>query len=302
MITTHSQIPQENTCYALTHLAAIEVTGQDASSFLQGQLTCDINALSITEASFAGFCNPKGRVLSLLLVIKTQQGFFLILPFSLLEKVLKKLHLYILRSKVFLKDISGHSQINGLYLGMSTAIFPLPSNDLQCAQSEQSLYIKLPGKASRYIEITSPAVSSAQTFKFGNENEWRYHDISAGIPWFDAAQSEQFIPQMLNIDQLGGISFNKGCYTGQEIVARTHYLGKTKRQLILGECAGNHQGNDLSIIDASTGEKAGEILTIQSLNDWSRMLIVLQIHEAEQRNLVLAQTHNKTPLTLIPFH
>ncbi|WAR46494.1 CAF17-like 4Fe-4S cluster assembly/insertion protein YgfZ [Methylomonas rapida] len=303
-MTVHNlETPSINTLYPLNHLAIIEAAGDDVIQFLQGQLTCNIKELSDDKASIAAFCNPKGRVISTLLIIKTEARFLLILPRSLLDKVLNKLKMYVLRSKVQLGDKSDALSLAGL--DWPNTELPLPTDDFQCRLlATGCLSIKLPSTTRRFLCIMDQATDASGIFKDfirGNGETWRYRDISAGFPWFDLEQSERHIPQMLNIDQLGGISFNKGCYTGQEIVARTHYLGKAKRQLVLAECnRGLTMISNLSVKDAQTQEKIGEVLDLQALGETTRLLIVLQTVDGEAKNLILDDCE-QTPVALISF-
>lgn len=304
MNATEQQDHSTNLYYNLTQFACIAVIGEDATLFLQGQLTCDIKDITETKASIAAFCNPKGRVISTLLVVRIQTGFLLLLPSSLQEKVLKKLQMYILRSKVQLIDQSNQKIIKGLYSPINFAPCSLPDDSFTCSRNEHLICIKLPSKAARYLLIadSEQAINlQQQPYRLRHIDEWRHQDISAGMPWFEIEQTEQFIPQMLNIDQLGGISFNKGCYTGQEIVARTHFLGQAKRKLYLGEAQCRLQtDSNLIVKNADTQEKIGDILTFQSLENSSRLLLVLQTVDAETKNLIL-DTTQQTPITLLPF-
>lgn len=304
MNATEQQDQFTNLYYNLTHFTCIAVTGEDAKQFLQGQLTCDIKDISETKAGIAAFCNPKGRVISTLLVIKIQVGFLLLLPGSLLDKVLKKLQMYVLRSKVQLIDQSNQKSIKGLYSPHNFAPCSLPDDDFACSRNEHLICIKLPSEAARYLLIADSEQAidlEQQAYRQASVDEWRYQDISAGMPWFEIEQTEHFIPQMLNIDYLGGISFNKGCYTGQEIVARTHFLGQAKRQLYLGEAQCCLQADSNLIVEnADTREKMGDILAFQSLENTCRLLLVLQTVDAETKNLIL-NTTQQTPVTLLPF-
>lgn len=302
-MTAHYQ--ETNTLYQLKHLAIIKATGDDATQFLQGQLTCNVKELSDSIANIAAFCNPKGRVISTLLIIKTQTGYLLVLPHSLLDKVLKKLQMYVLRSKVQLTDQSKILTLAGLTCPNPITGLDLPPHDFQCKRVVSDwLCVKLPSSASRFLCVADANLDAHQSFAgfaTGHCDDWRYQDISAGFPWFGIDQSEKHIPQMLNIDQLGGVSFTKGCYTGQEIVARTHYLGKSKRQLRLGECKCDKQlDSNVAVKDAETQEKIGEILASQSFADTTRLLIVLQSVDCEAKNLILDDPE-QTPVSLIPF-
>lgn len=307
MTTDYQDARPSNTLYHLKHLACIEVSGDDASQFLQGQLTCNINELSDSKASVAAFCNPKGRVISTLLIIKTQSSFLLILPLSLQDKVIRKLQMYVLRSKVQLTDKSDTYSLIGFNNISFQNDFSLPTIDFHCSHSDDLIDVKLPSSTTPRFLCIITALSHVKPlfegFVRGDCNEWRYQDISSGFPWFDISQSEKHIPQMLNLDQLGGISYNKGCYTGQEIIARTHYLGKTKRHLCLVECKRNLQldsEHDLAVLDAETRKKIGELLDFQTLGETTRMLVVLQTVDEEIKNLILDDCE-RSPLTLIPF-
>lgn len=287
--------------YTLSHLAIIEVNGEDAGRFLQGQLTCNINELTSEHASIAAFCNAKGRMISTLLVMRTQFGFLLVLPASLLDTVSKKLQMYILRAKVTLATPENLTLIGIIGQPDIPDITP-PDQDFSCSANEDTLLIKMPCN-QRFLCIAPLNTTSAPPFSTlpdGPLAEWRFQDISGGFPWFEAPQSEQYIPQMLNIDQLGGVSFNKGCYTGQEIVARTHYLGKAKRQLYLAEIQEILPGDsDYIVLDAQSLEKCGDVLTLESNDAVTRLLIVLQTVDDNSKHFIL-NDQKRSAIKLIP--
>lgn len=304
MTADYQEAPPRNTLFHLNHLSIIDVSGDDALQFLQGQLTCNLKELSDSKASIAAFCNPKGRVISTLLVVKTETGFAVILPRSLLDKVLKKLQMYVLRSKVKLADKSEALTLNGLVCAGEFGEPALPAGDFECRHSREQMLVKLPSASPRFLCIADSSADTGQLFPgfaIGNGDEWRYRDISSGFPWFDIEQSEKHIPQMINLEQLGGISFNKGCYTGQEIIARTHFLGKAKRQLYLAECKPiAYPNGDLSVKNPETQENVGEVLALQTFAGSTRMLLVLQTVDDKIKNLILDDAE-QTPLTLIPY-
>lgn len=297
----------ENRFFPLDHLTVLEVAGEDAGKFLQGQLTCNINELTTDKASFAAFCNAKGRVISTLMILKHNAVFQLILPASLLDKVKNKLQLYILRSKVQLHDQSQRVKLIGLTSPHQVDDSGL-NDDLMAISLSPVPTIRLPSSTPRYLclvaqdTVTSFTASlQQQGYSRGESNLWRYLDISSGIPWFELSQSELYTPQMLNIDKLGGISFNKGCYTGQEIVARTHFLGHSKRELVLAESdlvlADEMQQPD--VLDMITSEKVGSILIKQSYQGKTRLLTVLQTVDAPAKHFILADAE-RTVLKPIP--
>ncbi len=293
--------------FALNHLAVISVTGEDCGKFLQGQLTCDINEISDLQAKVAAFCNAKGRVISTLLVVKAGSAFQLILPVSLLDKVIKKLQMYILRSLVLITDQSQAWRLYGIEDQTAAGDRELNTQiNISKFSTDENIIIRHPAYFSYFLCIAqNPAevenLIQQNDYKIGSLAEWRYQELSAGFPWFEASGSEQYIPQMLNIDKLGGISFNKGCYTGQEIVARTHYLGRAKRHLFLAECDEIEQrpAGGMHILEGDTLQNVGDILRTETFSQNTRLLLVLQ-EEAGWKNLVLDDA-KRTAIKIAPI-
>jgi len=292
--------------YPISDLAVLTVTGNDAATFLQGQMTCDVNAVTETSSSLGAFCNPKGRVITTFLLIKNMDVFLLLMPIELLAAVKKRLHMYILRANVILTDSSdelcliglchGHNQPDDTQLPFATSCHDNGSLTVYFPQN-RDLILAHPEKA---IAIWSKYVRD-ERFKPGHSDQWRYLDIVSGIPWLSAESSEEFIPQMLNLDKLGGISFNKGCYTGQEIVARTHYLGKAKREMFLAECSiAIPPEPNTAIIDTSSGEEEviGKVLQARNQHNSCKMLIVLQLTNGKAYNLKL-KNHERNKIILL---
>lgn len=270
----------------LSLFAVLKVTGSDSEQLLQGQLTCNVKTLLYTQGSFAAFCNAKGRVISSMIVIKTPEGFLLLLPKTLAEIVQKKLKMYVLRSQVVISDVSEQLSIFGIQ-GQTDAINCLPSKSFEVIPGPK-LSIKLPSVMPRFLIIDQE--STPEDNNANGNTEWRFQDILDGFPWFEADKTEQYIPQALQIDQFDGISFNKGCYTGQEIIARTHYLGKSKRSLIVAQTTELLDSEALSsaVLNQQTQQIAGNILSAANNGEQTVLLIVLNHSEAEQPSLVLA--------------
>ncbi len=297
--------------YPLSHLSCLTITGKDTAKLLQGQLTCNVNEISESKSNFTAMCNAKGRAIATFLLAKKADAFLIILPDDLLETVKRKLQLYVLRSDVKITDST-----DGLcLLGLSN---PAYTGSAFTAESQDDiLFVNLPGKQGRKLLIADADNGlrfwSEQTGANGVSNAsaeaWRYLDIVSGLPWVTAATSEEFIPQMLNLDKLGGISFNKGCYTGQEIVARTHYLGKAKRGLFLAACkSAILPAPNSNVIRLGDTEPVtiGKVLQSQSSHDDCIMQVVLQTGETEYGDLVAQnlalQDDALTPIKIVPFH
>ncbi|WP_404361371.1 YgfZ/GcvT domain-containing protein [Methylotuvimicrobium sp. KM1] len=288
-------------------LAVLKVTGKDAARFLQGQVTCNINELTEKTCSFGAFCNVKGRVIANFLVLKSNDDFLLILPTELLDSITEKLRKYILRADVQLIDSRDEYCLVGINKSSSDSFSfsPVPEHELHMV-SEPFRLLKLPSSRSRYLAVV-PAeqaielwslLTQEQSYHASNPEQWRLFDIEDKIPWVDKETSEEFIPQMLNLDQLGGISFTKGCYTGQEIVARTHYLGKTKRMLFLAESdAAEVPPPKTAILDGS-GQIIGKVLRAQKERNTIKLLAVLPNCELDSENIML-DTTTKDKIRLI---
>lgn len=224
----------------LTHLAAFECTGNDARTFLHNQLTSDVNHLGADVAQYAAWCSPKGRMLVSFILSRNANGFLGLLSADLLAFTLKRLQMYVLRSKVNVLDRSPDFQCLGLSgphaeAALQRAGLPLPAGPMSTASSAETTVIRLDER--RFIIIADSA-TAATVWESLSKNAvpagapaWCWLDIQAGIPIIAEATKEAFVPQMVNFDKIGGVSFHKGCYPGQEVVARTQYLGKVKRHL-----------------------------------------------------------------------
>ncbi len=299
---------KENQMTAIANFSILKISGNDADTFLQGQLTCNIKELTDTISFFTAFCNSKGRTISTLLITKQADDFFIILPDSVAEKVTMKLRMYILRAKVQITNVSDEFCLVGLNLASQDIPAAYPSLDFDVAHDTDTI-IKLPGTKNRYLVICSLTraktlwTEGQQALKMTitSSPTWDYQDISAGLPWLTEQTSEEYIPQMLNIDKLGGVSFNKGCYTGQEIVARTHFLGKAKRELFLAECctADTFSSEAISVINEQN-KPIGKVLSILPNEKKYRLLIVIPTTEANSKNLLINNL-NPARISIIDF-
>lgn len=229
----------------LSHLALLEVGGDDAVTFLQGQVTNDVKLLDGSNSHYAGYCTPKGRLLAIFHVFAHNNHLHLQYNGALREQIMKRLKMYVLRSKVTIADVTD-SIIRFGVAGTEAAdalhrIFgSIPPEPHRLVSLQNATLLRLPGPGARYEVFTTiehaPGlwVQLQQSCTPVGHTAWEWQEIRAGIPDVTPDTLEAFVPQMLNLDALGGINFKKGCYTGQEIVARTHYLGKVKRRTQLG--------------------------------------------------------------------
>lgn len=284
-----------NGIYALKHLTVLQVAGTQAMPFLQGQITCNINDITEENGSIGALCTAQGKVISTFILIKMASAYGLILPATLLDTVKSRLQKYILRADVQLTDCTDSFCLIGL-AGMEMHTGALFS----CTQTQDT--VTAINLGHRQLLLANPdqaieiwAAHQKQGYTPENSTHWRYLDILAGIPWLDAETSEQFIPQMLNLDKLGGISLNKGCYTGQEIVARTHYLGKAKRGLFLLAANAALLPASNSAIADDTGQVIGRVLSAAEYDGKGKVLCVLPIDSNKgQLNLPDYPNHTLT--------
>jgi folate-binding protein YgfZ len=225
---------------SLSQFALITASGEDAVSFLQSQLTNDIKLLAENHACLAGYCTPKGRLLATMLIWKINDTITIELPKELQESLQKRLQMYVMRAKVKLEHVSAAHSVFGV-LGASSAEklatwFPtLPASPYELVANEFGTLIRVTDVEgmARYQCIVAKDLAEKLESSADHESNWALSEIHAGIPHITTATQEKFVPQMINYELIGGVNFKKGCYPGQEIVARTHYLGKQKRRTVL---------------------------------------------------------------------
>lgn len=221
--------------------------GEDAVSFIHGQLSNDIGHLGTDQARLAAYCNPQGRILALFYVWKSEGKVWLTVPRDILPALQKRLQMYILRAKVKLTDASGDKVILGIggekaNEALSTWFENLPADTFGKTENEHGVLVRVADAfgSPRYLlsvpENRLQAVESelSATLAVCDENGWTMGDIKAGVPQITLPVQDKFIPQMVNLEQAGGLSFKKGCYPGQEVIARSQYKGTVKRRMFHG--------------------------------------------------------------------
>jgi len=233
----------------VTDLGLIAVSGEDAAGFLHNQLTNDVEHLGAVQARLAGYCTPKGRLTATFLMWRDAEGIYLQLPRAIQAPLQKRLSMFVLRAKAKLRDATEEPQrvaVLGLGGAAAQAALRAQAGELPAApyakvDGEHGTVIRLADAfdAPRYLWLTSGETATAalpalrETLLLAGNAAWQLAAIHAGVPQVTQPTQEQFVPQMLNFELLGGVNFRKGCYPGQEIVARSQYLGKLKRRTVL---------------------------------------------------------------------
>jgi len=301
-----------NTLCDLSHLGLLALSGEDATAFLQGQVTNDVKALNGSNAHYSGYCTPKGRLLALFFAFSYNNTLYLQFNQTLLAPIMKRLKMYVMRSKVDIQDVSNQIVrlgINGPKAAsiVEKVLSTTPTvNDTMTpiSQGQQSIgtMVKLPSIAEHQrFELFIDAAHAQTTWDALKANCqlvgkpcWDWLDIQTGLPDIVEATQEQFVPQMLNLDCLHGINFKKGCYTGQEIVARTHYLGAIKRRTYLASITADHAPSAGDKVMDDNGSEVGQIVKVApNLAGGFDALIEIRI-EAQATGNIFLDTHSVT--------
>lgn len=279
----------------LTHEGVLAVRGSDAAKFLQGQLTCNLNYLSDTQASLGARCTQKGRMQSSFRILLQGDGVLLAMATELLEPQLADLKKYAVFSKSKLTDESAAWVRFGLSNADQTLAslgIELPDQTDSVVRTDTLIAVRVsPGRA----ELWAPAEQAdalrsqlAAQLQHADLNDWLLGQVRAGIGQVMPQTRELFIPQMLNLQAVGGVSFKKGCYTGQEIVARMQYLGKLKRRLYrLSLNGGELPEPGTPLFAPSHNSAIGEVVLAAKADQSVELLAVLQAEAADSGDVHL---------------
>ena len=280
----------------LSHEGVLAVRGADAGKFLQGQLTCNINYLSDNLSSLGARCTQKGRMQSSFRILLESDGVLLAMATELLEPQLADLKKYAVFSKSKLTDESAAWVRFGLDHGdvaLSSLGLELPADTDSVVRNDGLIAIRVsPQRAELWVAADQAASIKGKLSALlteGELNQWLLGQIRAGIGQVMPSTRELFIPQMLNLQAVGGVSFKKGCYTGQEIVARMQYLGKLKRRLYRLQLDGSELPEPGTQLFAPTHNSSiGEVVIAARGEENIELLAVLQAEAAESGDIHLA--------------
>ena len=240
----------------LDQFGFLAIRGKDATSFLQGYTTCDLEHLSKSQALLGAICNIQGRMVANFRVVKLSDGLLLRLNRNLIAKTMAFLAKYIVFSKAEMSDMSENMTCYGV-IGEQTISEAMKINEV--SELEDNILVKISESGPRYeIWAQNPV-----DYELLEDNFWQRAEIEDGFAWVDETNTEEFIPQMFNYQNLGGIDFDKGCYLGQEIIARLEYRGALNRKLHRGTAISNAKSGDKLISGA--GKPIGAVVSAADL-------------------------------------
>ena len=289
----YQAIASQTALVELDHLCAYRVSGDDAQSFLQGQLSNDVEKTAPSSATLQAYCTPKGRMLAIFYLAQWQHDYIMILPQEIAASIIQRLSMYVMRAQVKFELLTDTS-LFGVVDPHGSVITELCSNQVlednyQSYSNEQTLCIRLAATPARYLMLTTASPNlTAQSFDhICKSNYWIYLDIINGIPSLSQSVQEAFVPQMTNLELIDGVSFKKGCYPGQEVVARLHYIGNSNRRMFRFSCASEHTvaaGND--IYDTNSQQVVGKVVSAVKQHEYLG-LAVIRIENVKASSLTL---------------
>lgn len=273
-----------NSMTDLSHLGLLDIRGEDAADYLHRQFTLNVLKLVELRGMMTAWCNPKGRVLATFILYHMPDHYALLLPADQVDSIGKRLKMYVLRANVMISDlgssqprigVSGHEAIDKL----GQQFGKLPLDDWQLTLNDNITALRLPGTQPRLL-LTGPTAELAGLWQSLESlcrpvgtNQWILADIEAGLPWINTATSGEFLPQMLDLEHIGGLVYDKGCYPGQEVIARLHFRGEVKQRLQRGETDSEPPSAGTPVY-AMDKQRAGTVIYSAATATGSKMLAV----------------------------
>jgi len=289
----------------LSHYGLIRAYGEEAEHFLQNQFCNDVRNVSDNLSQLNGYCNPKGRVLAFFRLFRINNQYLLKLPLEILNETLNRLRMFVLMTKVTLEDATNSEIIIG-YSGseagqrLGKILNSIPATVNEVAHDDGITVIRTSDNPERFEiygnvnKATSIWEQLAIDAKPAGSGSWELLEIHDAIPEIVTSTREAFVPQMINLQAIDALSFKKGCYPGQEIVARMHYLGKLKRHMFLTHINDEAEvlpGDTLFAEDSESGQGAGKVVRAQSNpNGGTDILAVIELSSQEKGPLRLKDT------------
>ncbi len=301
----------------LSHLSLLRASGNDTAEFLQGQTSNDVRLVDAEHHQLSSYNTPKGRMLALFTLFMRNDDYYLQLPQELLEAVQKRLTMFVLRSEVKLECTDGQMASFGLSGAqaeqlLNEALGSCPAEAGDSLTLDGVTLLRRPGNQPRFICIAETGRLTALWQSLSQQAQpcgaavWDLLEIRAGIPQIVSATVEAFVPQMVNLQLVNGVNFKKGCYPGQEVVARMQYLGKLKRRMYHATVDSNElptTGSELFSPESASGQGAGKVVrSAPSPDGGCELLVVAEVSCAEADALYLESENGpKLRLLQLPY-
>ena len=294
--------PSEPSVYHLDDVTVIRLEGPDAVKYLNGQVTCDVAALTPGQSSLGAHCNPKGKVLAVFRLFKREQDLLLIYKKELAEIELAELKKYAVFSKLTITDVSTEFNVVGIAGSGTDDWFENNIASFSAIDTEGAKYQVNP---DRWLLVAPKQSLSQITLPELTNSDWWGLEILDGLPQLNKLSQTEFIPQALNLHALNAISFTKGCYTGQEIVARAKYRGINNRSLFILQGVVSKPVNVNSLVERQLGEhwrSSGTILDVWQKQDKLLLSIILPADTASDSVFRIADDENSSlSIRLLPY-
>ncbi|WP_057832412.1 tRNA-modifying protein YgfZ [Colwellia sp. TT2012] len=317
-ITNNTQLPSltqlpSTFLVELNNFGAISLSGEEQSKYLQGQVTCDVNNSTEKNLLVGAHCDAKGKVFSVFRLINRSAALLLLQPKASIDSSLNALKKFAVFAKVTIEEVQNLSFI-ALVGEQASALLQrefaqVPDTLNPVVQINSTSLVYLSGEQPRYIIMDEPAAMASLIKSFAlpmfSQGVWDLLEITQGFPILPASASGHYVPQMLNLQAINGISFTKGCYLGQETVARMQYLGKNKRALFSLHTQVEHDLQEDDVIQKQLGEnwrKAGDILAYYQADDGNCYLQAILTNDTDQPTMrIAAQVASVVTKQALPY-
>jgi len=277
---TEVDLTSKNSFIPLPQLGVIHISGEEAQPFLQNLLTNDVNALTVNQSQLSGFCNAKGRLFAVFQLIRREDYYQIVLPKSMCIALQQRLTMFVLRTKVSISDESETMNCLGLMTDNKAITALSLSEDILINYEHANRYLCIVPQQQTSELLTQ---LDNQQWPLASNTLWEQYDIQEGIPTIVPETKEKFTPQQINLDLINGVSFNKGCYPGQEVVARLHYLGTPSRRMFIAQTEVDNSFTIGDEVSTESGDIAGHIVRTQMIAEHSTLLL-LSLKLSEKNN------------------
>ena len=280
----------------LSHVCVIKISGNDAQNFLAGQFTNDVKNLSNNMGQPGAWCNIKGRIIVNFLLLNQDGVFYLILASELKEIFIKRLQMYVLRADVVIDDMSDELIVCGLRGKKSSQLLSMTTDNIPDKAyhitNNNMMLMMVPDDIPRFIILAKFSemqrlwsALTPESIAIGS-HYWQLFDMLSGLAWIDGDTSEHYLPQELNMDRTGGLSFDKGCYPGQEIIARLHYRGQENKRLYLACLSSdNNYNSGTKLYTDNLENHIGSVVNISRHPDGRLILLVVMDKTIDKENI-----------------